>query len=300
MDRGIQQIKGGRVMRIAITGATGLLGRNFLFEVIKNNLHNLEEMEILLLGRSSNEARIRERIEDIITEDGALYLSLSDYEFEDIKTAIFSSIKCVNMDIDAPKMGISTDDFNMLKREPIDVFFHIAALSDFRDSPKVVEALKRINFNGTKQILDLISLLKVDKFYYTSSAYSCGETAGDINPDYINLNQGFRNPYERSKLETEVLVRERSKETGLKCKFFRPSTISGRLMEDPAGSANKFDVFYSWAAFFLHLKTKQLDAIDYSTPVTLDARILFNPYSGLNIVPADYAAKVSRGVPYSK
>ena len=33
-------------MRIVITGATGLLGRNLLFEIIKQDLNNLDDLEI--------------------------------------------------------------------------------------------------------------------------------------------------------------------------------------------------------------------------------------------------------------
>lgn len=38
-------------MRVVVTGATGLLGRNFVFEVIKQNIHRLDQVEIILLGR---------------------------------------------------------------------------------------------------------------------------------------------------------------------------------------------------------------------------------------------------------
>lgn len=282
----------GNVLRIAITGATGLLGRNFLFEIIKRNLQDLNKVEILVLGRDRDKKHIEERIKSIIVEDGIFYLSLNKQQFEDIKENIYNSIKCINVDLDEHKLDLDSDDFKILKSKPIDGFFHIAALTDFRDTPSVIEALQKTNVNGTRQILDLVALLKVDKFYYTGSAYSCGETVGDIKPDYINLNQKFRNPYERSKLEAEILVRNSAKKNRIKCKFFRPSTICGRLIEQHIGSVHKFDVFYAWVAFFLHLKTKQHKEIDYSRLLSLKVRIFYSLHSGLNIVPADYAAKV--------
>ncbi len=279
-------------LRIAITGATGLLGRNFLFEIIKRNLKNLDNLEILLLGRDKNKMHIKERIQNIIAEDGISYLSLDQHQFANIKKSIFDSITCVNMNLREPKLNINSNDLKIMKKKTIDAFFHIAALTDFRNTASTVKALKETNVNGTKQILDLTALLKVDKFYYISSAYSCGETTGDIKPDHVNLNQRFRNPYEKSKLEAEILVRNIAKKNRMKCTFFRPSTICGRLIEQPIGSVHKFDVFYAWTAFFLHLKTKQLKELSYSRPLNLEARIFYSLHSGLNIVPADYAAKV--------
>ena len=96
----------------------------------------------------------------------------------------------------------------MLKSKAIDLFFHIAALTDFRDTPGVVKALKQTNVYGTQQILELVETLKVREFCYVGSAYSCGTKSGNIKPDYVNGKMVFRNPYEASKLEAENLVRK--------------------------------------------------------------------------------------------
>jgi thioester reductase-like protein len=113
-------------------------------------------------------------------------------------------------------------------------------------------------------------------------------------PDYINLNQEFRNPYELSKLEAEIQSRNFAKDTGIKFRCFRPSTIGGRLIEAPLGMIHKFDVFYGYAASWFYIKMGLIPHYDerYSFPVSLDAAVCYNVNSGLNIVPADYAAKV--------
>ncbi|HPS20293.1 MAG TPA: SDR family oxidoreductase [Candidatus Omnitrophota bacterium] len=277
-------------MRIVLTGATGLLGRNLLFEILKRNLNHLDSLELFVLGRNNKEVTISQRIQRILSGDGYLYIGI-DPESQKAKE-INSSIKCISMNLDHHKLNMDPQDYEILKSKPIDVFFHVAACTDFRDTPNVVEMLKVINVEGTRHILELIDTLDVKELCFTGTAYSCGKTYGKIRTDYINLAQEFRNPYERSKLEAELLVREYSKKSGLKCKYFRPSTIAGRLMEKPHGAVNKFDVFYSWAAFFLYLKTKQLNKIDYETPTKIDLRICYSMNSGLNIVPSDYAAKI--------
>jgi len=60
------------------------------------------------------------------------------------------------------------------------------------------------------------------------------------------------------------------------------------------GTTPKFDVFYSWAGFFLRAKIHALgDRADkYADPWSCDCRIAYNIASGLNIVPVDFAAKV--------
>lgn len=132
------------------------------------------------------------------------------------------------------------------------------------------------------------------EFCYVSSAYSCGKTCGNIKPDYTNLDQDFRNPYERIKLETEILIRDFCEKRNIRYRIFRPSTFCGRLLEQPQGYINKFDVFYEWAAFFLYLKTKQISNMTelFQAPLHYPVRMCRKKNAGLNIVPVDYAAKI--------
>lgn len=114
-------------------------------------------------------------------------------------------------------------------------------------------------------------------------------------PDYTNLNQKFRNHYEKTKLQGEQLVKKYEKETKVRCRIFRPSTIAGKLIENVKGEIYKFDVFYGWAYFFLKYKAKEyknnLNSI-YDENMIMNARIAINNAAGLNIVPVDFAAKV--------
>jgi nucleoside-diphosphate-sugar epimerase len=279
-------------MRIVLTGATGLLGRNLLFEFIKQYRDRLADLEIVVLGRDEPGTSLQERITDILLEDGLPYIGWQKkstvYEF------VSEKIKCIDSDLTVDRLGILRPDLYQLKAQPIDFFFHIASVTDFRDSEIVKKLLWESNVQGTERILELVRQLEVKEFCYVSSAYCCGQTSGKIMPDYVNLQQEFRNPYELSKLEAEIKTRNFAKNTGIRYRCFRPSTISGRLIEEPLGMVNKFDVFYGWASFWLHSKLRTIDNIDrrYSTPLTLDARICYSLNSGLNIVPADYAAKV--------
>lgn len=277
-------------MRLAITGTTGLLGRNLLFEILKQNINNLDNLEILVFSRPKNELSHAERIEEILLNDGLQYIGCSKDKLSDL----LKSIIPIYFDLSKDNLAISNDGFYLLNKNPIDCFFHIAALTDFRHEKQVEEQLQKINVLGTKKITELISQLHVKQAAYVGSAYSCGKATGKVMPDYINLNEGFRNPYEKSKLEAEILFRNFAKDKKLKHKIFRPATICGRLIENPIGSINKFDVFYGWAAFFLRYKLKHIKSISnlYSESFNMPIRLAINKKSGLNIVPADFAGKI--------
>lgn len=279
--------------RMVITGATGLLGRNLMFEILKRHIKNPESVEIIVLGRGRDNLDIQQRIEKILEVDGSRYLGLSPRAIASDKNFFRDSISCIHLDLDRDGLNLDTEDLYYLKERPVDLFFHVAALTDFRNDAVTINALRKTNVEGTKRILQLVSALNVGSFSYVGSAYSCGAASGTIRPDFINLKQQFRNPYEATKLEAEMLVRFFCEEKGLPCKFFRSSTICGRLMEPVMGAINKFDVFYAWAAFFLRAKYRHFGTFEgiYDTPYDMDVRIKYNPDAGLNIVPADYAAK---------
>lgn len=282
-------------MRIAITGATGLVGRNLLLEIIKQNLDNLQDLHLLILGKGKNKRTLQQRIEDILLTEGPLYIGSDRLTKNDLLRLSRENVSYIELQLNRPDMGITDDEYRVLHQVPIDFFFHSAGVTDFRHAPEAVRVLETVNLHGTKLMTELTKTLKVGEFCYVSTAYACGKTYGDIQPDYVNLDQGFRNPYERIKLEAEIVVRAFQQQTGIKCRYFRPSTICGRLIEHELGATPKFDVFYLWAAFFLRWKMKLLNngtAVDlFETPLEMDLRFWGNREGGLNIVPVDYVAK---------
>jgi thioester reductase-like protein len=206
-------------IRFALTGATGFLGRNLLLEIVKQNYKNLSDIEILILGRSEKENSLRNRIADILREEVLDYVNDSSLDTQNFLKMIMERIKCVNISLGEPELGLNHDDYQVLSSRTIDFFYHIAALTDFRDGKAVMENLEKINVFGTKELLNLVSNLKVSEFIYVGSAYSCGLTAGIIMPDYVNLNQKFRNHYEKTKLKAEILVREFKKKVLLNVEY---------------------------------------------------------------------------------
>lgn len=275
-----------------LTGATGLLGRNLLFEIIKQHSDDLSRINIFLPGRHSKEHILSTRIFDIIENDGTDYLSIDKEQFKDLNAALASVIHYIDFDLEGSGSLVSQADEMLLRGRGVDYFFHIASYTDFRSSAAVKNKLWSVNVDGTRRVLELAKRVRAKHFIYTGSAYSCGATTGNISPDYMNFNQAFRNPYELSKLEAELLVRDFGHaHPWVTTKFFRPSTICGRLIEHKVGAICKFDVFYGWMFFFLRCKERMFRVDDLNQKAFMQCRVAYSLDSGLNIVPADYAAK---------
>jgi nucleoside-diphosphate-sugar epimerase len=196
------------------------------------------------------------------------------------------------LDFSSGESRIAAAELKQLQSNPIDWFFHLAGLTDLRTTSFAEAALQRINVEGTRLLLQLASQLQIREFSYVSTAYVCGNTTGTIPPDRLNASQGFRNPYERTKFAAELLVREFADMTGTRCRYFRPSVICGRLIEKPWGAVSRFEVLYSWAAFFLRLGRKLAEPESPPHSCELKVRIRYDRRGGLNIVPVDYVAKV--------
>ena len=279
-------------MKIALTGGTGLLGRNLLLEAISQNMDKIESLKIFLLGREQENFTLEKRlILDLIPE---LLSSLPLENRQELLGILKKNIIPVPLHLTKDCLGMSESDLLQIKGCPIDLFIHSAALTDFRSDPSTSTRLDEININGTKRVLKLIKTLQVKQLAYVGSAYACGNKYGIIDPIDSGLEGSFRNHYEKTKLVAETITKEFAISNNIKLKIFRPSTISGRLINSPLGLTNKFDVFYGWAAFFLRYKLKLVSSPlkIFEETVEIKVRIAVNPEGGLNIVPVDYAAKM--------
>ncbi len=281
-------------MRIAITGATGLLGRNLLFEILKQNLSSLSDLEIIVFGRQSHHRSLENRIIEIIKNDGLDYIGVDASESEKFINDLKKIIIPVDFDLTKRDLSVSADSVNKCKEKKIDKFFHMAALSDFRVTPQIKKNLTLVNVDGTAHLLALSKELGVGEFIYTGSAYSAGFVEGNVSPDFVNPEGKFRNYYEKTKLRAELYLKDFAKSNKMNYKIFRLTGIGGRLMEKPLGSISKYDIFYGWMLFFLKQKMRSVKNIKdiYSSTVNMPVRIALNKQGGMNVVPADYSAKI--------
>ncbi|MCS7003956.1 MAG: SDR family oxidoreductase [Cytophagales bacterium] len=279
---------------IAITGATGLVGRHLIFEIIQQNLHQLENIRLFILGRNNEKHSLEQRFTDIIASEGFSYWNLDPTEYDKIFCFLENQVKYIHTHLEAHIPIVDPSELAQIKETPIDYFFHLAALPDLRNTPATEQRVMQANFLGTKRLLELLAKCQIKEFDYIGTAFVCGKTSGKILPTYLNPTQDFNNPYEKSKLLAELAVKEFSQKHNIRCRYFRPGIVCGRLLHKPLGHAHKFDVFYEIFAFLYMEKLRILKSTDrfFETPVNLNLRLVFDPESSANIVPVDYLVKV--------
>ncbi|MDD3089365.1 MAG: SDR family oxidoreductase, partial [Candidatus Omnitrophica bacterium] len=144
-------------MRIVITGATGLIGRNLLFEFVKREFNDPQDLNVIVLGRPLGGMPIRKRVHRILLEDGLEYIDPGRTGLAKLKDICGTGVKALSIDISKDGLGLSDEDYRELKKAPIDIFFHLAASTDLRPTPAVEKTLLNENIEGTRRILELVS-----------------------------------------------------------------------------------------------------------------------------------------------
>jgi thioester reductase-like protein len=121
--------------------------------------------------------------------------------------------------------------------------WHLAAVYDLAVPPELAH---RVNVDGTARVLDLCrSLPALDRLHYVSTCYVSGRYAGMFNEDDLDVGQPFRNHYESTKHDAELLVRKAMAD-GLPATIYRPGIVVG---DSRTGETQKYDGPYFLATF---------------------------------------------------
>jgi long-chain acyl-CoA synthetase len=182
-------------------------------------------------------------------------------------------------DIESDGLGLSAKSREEMAGQ-VQGIIHCAASVSFS---LPLEEARQINVAGTRRMLELAELCRdrggLRRFAYVSTAFVAGTGAGEFREDELDVGQGFRNTYERSKFEAERLVR--SYRGRLPIQVFRPSIVVG---ERQTGWTTSFNVMYAPLKAFARGAYRALP-VRRSSPV--------------DVVPVDYVAdavfELSRG-----
>ncbi len=206
-----------------LTGGTGFLGGEVLARLLER-----DQRPVYVLIRADDDEGADERL-------GALLESLfgGTEPWGDRAIAVCG-------DVTSPWLGMSSRRRDWLA-ERADRIIHCAASVSF--TMPLVEQ-RWINANGTRRMIDLAELCArrggLEAFVHTSTAYVAGTHAGIFRESDLDVGQDFRNPYERTKFEAELLVRERRR--GLPIQIVRPSIVVG---DSRTGWTPAFNVLYA-------------------------------------------------------
>jgi thioester reductase-like protein len=239
---------------LLVTGATGFLGQEILLRYLERS-----ERPIYTLIRAENDLQATERLRSILV---LLFGDADPY---------LSRVSAVAADVESAGLGLDDDRREELASRVTEII-HSAASVSFT---LPLSESRRVNVEGTRRLLEFAELCQrrgggLRRFCHISTAYVAGDHEGEFTEDQLEVGQGFRNAYERSKFEAELLVRERS--ARLPILILRPSIVVG---ERSSGWTSSFNVLYPPLKAFARGAYPVIPA-RRSTPV--------------DVVPVDYVA----------
>ncbi len=235
-----------------ITGVTGFVG---------------QEVMSLLCADGAEKIYCFARASKDLPAETRLKLILSDLDIPDD-----GRVALVEGDIRKERMGIEDKLYEEICASVTHII-HSAADVRFN---RPLEKMRRINVDGTRHVLRLAKdCLKRNPDFshvsYVSTTFVAGRRSGVVKEDELNGEAGFKNTYELTKYEAEVIVRSWMGEIPII--IYRPSIVMGA---SETGRAKKNNVVYP----LLRLLT------NWNWPV-----ISVNNRTTMDVVPVDFVAK---------
>ena len=202
--------------RVAVTGATGCLGRHFIGRL----LSTLPDVRVTALVRADSS-------------------SVCATSFRRLLDAHARRITLLDGDLsDGPGLygRLAPPDRRALA-EADGGLWHFAASTNLHPlTPDDEARVRRVNLDGTAALLRLLAGSdRPGPLYHLSTAYVCGLRDGVIREHELEP-RAFRNAYEASKWEAERLVRDALDGGGLAGAVFRPSLVVGHPPAAPTGA----------------------------------------------------------------
>ena len=206
---------------VLLTGATGFVGMEVLGRVIRDTDRN-----VVALVRAADDGVAQDRLDAVL----ATLLAPEERPRR-------GRVRAVAADLEQPDLGLSPIARDRIAGS-IGAVVHCAASISFT---LALEEARQINVGGTRAVLALASEAHrrgcLDRFVHVSTAYVAGDRAGRISEHDGDVGQGFRNTYERTKLEAEHAVHD----SGLPASIVRPSIVVG---DSVTGWTPAFNVIY--------------------------------------------------------
>lgn len=204
-----------------MTGFPGFLGSALLGRLLARR----DGVRAICLVQPQHQAEARRRLSRI----------------EAVQPHVAGRVALVEGDITAPDLGVAATSRGALTE--VTEVWHLAAVYDLSVPESVA---RRVNVEGTARVLDFCrSRRRFDRLQYVSTCYVSGRHAGAFTEDDLDTGQEFRNHYESTKFEAEVLVR-RAMADGLAATIYRPGIVVG---DSRTGATQKYDGPYFLASF---------------------------------------------------
>lgn len=243
---------------ILLTGATGHVGSAVLAELLSD-----PHVEVSCLVRCTSAAEGRRRVAAALStwlDAAAMERSAGRW-------------RAVAGDISAARLGLDASE----EADLLDRVTHIAHCAASVRFDETLEAARAVNVEGARAIIGFAEQAHargtLARLTMVSTAFVSGTMARRFSEHELDLGQGFRTTYERSKFEAELLARQAMER--LPITVVRPSIVVGHSQ---SGRTAAFNVLYAPLRLLLRAGT------DVTLPVRADLP--------MDVVAVDVVARV--------
>ena len=204
---------------VLITGGTGFLG----MELLARLLDAPDGPDVFLAVRARNPEEAERRMHNVF---GHLYENVP---------ASAERVRPVAVDLETADLGLDAAQRAELVQH-VERVVHCAASVAFT---LPLDEARAINVDGTRRMLELArSLPNLERFVHVSTAYVSGRESGLFGEADSGGRSSFRNTYEASKAEAEIVLEEAQDVPSV---VVRPSIVVG---ESDSGWTSAFNVLY--------------------------------------------------------
>ena len=201
-----------------ITGATGFLGREFIAHLLAQGVAATNIFALVRSGKVlSAKQKFIHSLKDVVNEE---------------------KLNCINIvegDLRKRYFNLNSTHWEQISNSTHIV--HMAALTQFDAD---LTTARQYNVHGVKNVIELARRAKsngtLQHWGHVSTAYVVGNRTDIIKSGELEYGGKFRNAYEQSKHEAELLLQPLLKEYPLT--IFRPSIIIGNSKTGKAGNCS--------------------------------------------------------------
>jgi len=225
-------------------------------------------------------------VSNLLKRKGTIHVLLrkgSEKKFEAIATSMGwdrKRVVPVTGDLSKPNLGLPAARVKALSGK-IQHFFHLAAIYDLSADAASQQVA---NIDGTRHAVELAGAIKAGCFHHTSSIAAAGLYPGVFREDMFEEAEGLKDPYLRTKHESEGLVR---RECEVPFRIYRPSMVIGH---SKTGEMDKIDGPY----YLFTLIKKMRQALPQWVPT------LGIEGGRINVVPVDFVADAMDHIAHKK
>jgi thioester reductase-like protein len=243
---------------ILLTGATGLVGRFLLRELL------VAGHQVALLVRDAAGVTAAERVAELLPANTQPVLLAGD--------------------LTHPGLGLPTADRRWLAGH-CGAILHSAANVSYKETPEGEPW--ETNVNGTRRLAEMCQAIGIEEFHHLSTAFLCGDRRGRVLEDELDCGSGSTNAYERSKFAAEQFLRQIK---GIRLTVYRPSVVVG---DSRTGYTSTYHHLYRFLELAVRLSGMRGDSALAAAPRRrrLAIRLPLSGEETQNLVPVDWVAQ---------